>query len=79
MEFIVTWLRGFTPLFAVERAHRVPARLPPAGGPTDLFCYDCIIIKTDLILQMARQHPDITVDGSRGFSPDFSAEVMPMR
>lgn len=86
-EFIETWLRGkfgatvLSPLFAVERAHRVPMRpLPPGNPPRAMLVRILNCRDRDVILRKAREVEDLSVDGQRvSIFPDFSAEVQKRR
>lgn len=87
VELFEKWLKNmlgaenFTPLFAVERAHRVTARpLPTGSGPRTFILRMLNYNDRDIILQKARQLLDIKMEGSRiFFFPDFSAEVQQQR
>lgn len=84
VDFIEQWListfgrDSFSPLFAVERAHRVPAcPLPPGNHPRP-FLFKLLNYKDrDAILSKARALSDkMKIDNSRiSLFPDFSAEL----
>lgn len=70
-----------SPLYAVERAHRVPTRpLPPGAPPRPVLVKLLHYKDRDAILRAARQNPDISINGNKiAFFPDFSAEVQRRR
>lgn len=70
-----------SPLYAVERAHRVPTRpLPPGAPPRPVLIKLLHYKDRDAILRAARQNPDISINGHKiAFFPDFSAEVQRKR
>ncbi|XP_066445282.1 uncharacterized protein [Eleutherodactylus coqui] len=81
-EYIEKWILDlfgrdcFSPMFAIERAHRVPTRPPPPGTPPRPVLMKLLHFKDrDAILRRAREKGDIRSNGSRiSFFPDFSAE-----
>lgn len=87
VHFIESWLldtfgkESFSPMFAVERAHRVPARPPPPGAPPRPFLFKLLNYKDrDAILHKARTTADLSVGNARiSLYPDFSAEVQRRR
>lgn len=86
-EYFESWLRNtfekgtLTPLFAVERAHRVPLRpLPPGAPPRPVLVKLLHFRDRDAILRRARDLTDVMLNGCRvSFYPDFSAEVQKRR
>lgn len=86
-EFTENWLSskfqgmGLSPLFAIERAHRVPMRpLPPGHPPRAILARVLNCRDRDTILRRARDLPDLTVNGARvSIFPDFSSEVQKRR
>lgn len=86
-EFVERWLKEllpeaqFTPLFAVERAHRVPARALPPGAPPRPFLARMLSSKDrDAALQAARKIPELKYNGaSISIFPDFSAALQKIR
>lgn len=72
---------ALTPLYAVERAHRVPMRpLPPGAPPRPILVKLLHFKDRDTILRKARDLPAATINGSRiSFYPDFSTEVQKRR
>lgn len=66
-----------SPLYTVERAHRVPTQpLPPGAPPRPVLIKLLHYKDRDAILRAAGQNPDITINGQKiAFFPDFSAEV----
>lgn len=86
-EFIERWLKEllpeaqFSPLFAVERAHRVPARPLPPGAPPRPFLARMLSSKDrDAALQAARKIPELKHNGaSISIFPDFSAAPQKLR
>ncbi|KAE8580012.1 hypothetical protein XENTR_v10024271 [Xenopus tropicalis] len=87
VAFAEGWLKNslpsasFSQFYAVERAHRVPDRSPPPGGPPRPFLIRLLNFRDrDAILQAVRQSPDIMVDGKKvSVFPDFSAELQRQR
>lgn len=83
VAFIEAWLtdtfgcEAFSPMFAVERAHQVPARPPPPGAPPRPFLFRLLNYKDrDAILNKARTAGTLKVDNAKvSLFPDFSAEV----
>lgn len=74
--------QSFSKMFAVERAHRVPAKPPRPGEPPRPFLFKVLNFKDrDAILQHARAKGDLMkIDNARiSFYPDFSAEVQRRR
>lgn len=86
-EYFESWLRNIfkkgmlTPLFTVERAHRVPLRpLPPGAPPRPLLIKLLHFRDRDAILRKACDLADVMLNGSRiSFYPDLSAEVQKRR
>lgn len=86
-DFFEQWLaqaigrEKLSPLYAVERAHRVPTRLPPPGAPPRPVLVRVLHYKDrDVILRAARDLPELAIDNSRiSIFPDFSAEVQRRR
>lgn len=86
-DFFEQWLAQLigkdrlSPLFAVERAHRVPTRAMPPGAPPRPVLARILHYKDrDTILRAARDIPDIRIDnGKISIFPDFSAEVQRRR
>lgn len=86
-EYFESWLRNtigkdhLTPLFAVERAHRVPTRpLPPGAPPRSVLIRILHFRDRDIVLRRARELEDIRLDGSKiAFFPDFSINVQKKR
>ena len=72
---------SFSPLFAVERAHRVPARPPAPGGPPRPMLAKLLHYRDrETVLRQARERANIQHNGTRvSFYPDFSAEVQRRR
>lgn len=84
VAFIEQWLllifakEAFSPMFAVERAHRVPARPLPPGNYPQPFLFKLLNYKdTDAILSKARQLKNTLVINNSKVSPFpiFSAEL----
>lgn len=86
-EYFEGWLRNtfgkdiLSPLFAVERAHRVPMRpLPPGAPPRSVLVKVLHYRDRDIILRKARELSDVRMNGSRiAFYPDFSADLQKRR
>lgn len=86
-DFFEHWLAQLigkdrlSPLFVVERAHRVPTRAMPPGAPPRPVLARILHYKDrDTILRAARDIPDIRIDnGKISIFPDFSAEVQRRR
>lgn len=86
-EYFENWLRNtfgkdiLSPLFAVERAHRVPMRpLPPGAPPRSVLVKVLHYRDRDIILRKAREMSDIRMNGSKiAFYPDFSADLQKRR
>lgn len=86
-DFTERWLKELLPeahfsnLFAVERAHRVPARPPPPGAPPRPFLARMLSSKDrDAALQAARKIPELKYNGtSISIFPDFSAALQKIR
>lgn len=72
---------AFSPTFAVERAHRMPARPPPQGAPPRTFIAKLLNYKDrDATLRMARLKGNIPIDNVKvAIFPDFSTEVQKRR
>lgn len=84
VAFIENWLintfdkDAFSPMFAVERAHRVPPRPPKPGKPPRPFLFKMLNFKVhDAILYQARTRGALMrIDNAHiSFYPDLSAEV----
>lgn len=72
----------FSPMFAVERAHRVPSRPPHPGEPPRPFLFKFLNFKDrDSALYQARTRGDaMKVDNvCISFYPDFSADLQHKR
>lgn len=71
----------FSPMFAVERAHRDPARPPPQGAPLRPFLFRLLNYRDrDTILSKARITPSLKVDNAKiSLFPDFLVEVQRQR
>lgn len=86
-EYVERWLlntfqdMGLSPLFAIERAHRVPMRpLPPGHPPRAILARVLNCRDRDIILRRARDLPNLSVNGARvSIFPDFSSEVQKRR
>lgn len=86
-DFAERWLKELLPeacfssLFAVERAHRVPARPPPPGAPPRPFLARMLSSKDrDAALQAARKIPELKYNGAPiSIFPDFSAALQKIR
>lgn len=86
-EFVERWLAdkfkdtNLSPLFAVERAHRVPMRPPPPGNPPRAILARILNCRDrDVILRKARDVADLNVNGARvSIFPDFSSEIQKRR
>lgn len=72
---------AFSPMLAVERAHRMPARPPPQGAPPRTFIAKLLNYKDrDAALRMAREKGNIQLGNSKiTIFPDFSTEVQHRR
>lgn len=85
--FMEKWLvenfgkESFSSFFAIERAHRVPHRVPPPGGQPRQFLVRMLYFKDkDTILQKARERRDILYNGVKVlFFSDFSPELQRKR
>lgn len=85
--YVENWLmelfgkNAFSPLFAVERAHRVPSRPPPPGGPPRSILARILHYKDrEAVLRHAREKANVLHNGVRvSFYLDFSAEVQRRR
>lgn len=85
--FAESWLKSTFPnatlstVFAVERAHRVPARPLPPGAPPRPFLVRLLSSRDrDAILQAARQKGDILYNNNViSIFPDFSAALQKLR
>lgn len=71
LEFFESWLKkmfgslAFTPIFAVDHTHRVPARPPLPGAPQTPFLVKLLHFKgRDIILHKARDMNDLSYEGS---------------
>lgn len=86
-SFAESWLKdtfpnaALSPVFAVERAHRVPARPLPPGAPPRPFLVRLLSSRDrDAILQAARQKGDILYNNNNvSIFPDFSAALQKLR
>lgn len=88
VHFIEQWLiekfgkESFSPMFAVERAHRDPSRPLPPGNPPRAFLLKLLYYKDrDTILSKAHTlGDDLVIDNSKiSLFPDFLAEVQKQR
>lgn len=87
VAFIENWLTNtfgedsFSKMFTVERANRVPAKLPRPGEPPRPFLFKLLNFKDrDAILHQARTRSNLMkIDVRIPFYPDFSAEVQHRR
>lgn len=87
VTFFESWLMEvmgkniLSPFFAIERAHRVPARPPPPGAPPRPILMKLLHFRDrDAILRAAREKGDITLQGRKvSFYPDFSNEIQKKR
>lgn len=88
VTFIEQWLLNtfgkdaFSPLFAVERAHRVPSRPLPPGNHPRAFLFKLLNYKDrDAILAKARtMGGKLAIENSKiSLFPDFSAELQKQR
>lgn len=72
---------NLTPIFAVERAHRVPTRpLPPGAPPRPVLVKVLHYRDRDIILRKARELSDVRLEGNKvAFYPDFSVNVQKRR
>lgn len=69
---------AFSPMLAVERAHRMPARPPPQGAPPPVtFNANFLNYKDrDAALRMAREKGNIPIGKIKvAVFPHFSAEI----
>uniref|UniRef100_A0A803JV19 L1 transposable element RRM domain-containing protein n=1 Tax=Xenopus tropicalis TaxID=8364 RepID=A0A803JV19_XENTR len=86
-EFVTTWLLSnfdrnkLSGAFAIERAHRVPAKPPPPGAPPrPLLARVLNAIDRDSILRMAREKSTLQYQASKiSIYADFSSEVQKLR
>lgn len=88
VAFIENWListfgkEAFSPLFSVERAHRVPSRPLPPGNQPCAFLFKLLNYKDrDAILSKARTMSGaMAIDNSKiSLFPNFSAELQKQR
>ena len=87
INFLETWLRekiapeGLSPHYALERAHRIPARPPAAGAPPRPIIARLLHYRDrDHILSQARMRGDLTIGNSKiMIFPDFTREVQRRR
>ena len=88
VDFIEQWLlqafgkEAFSPMFTVERAHRVPARPPAPGAPPRPFLFKFLNYKDrDAVLRLARLNPAaLKIDNTKvSMFPDFSADLQKQR
>lgn len=72
---------AFSGMFAVERAHRVPARPPPQGAPPRTFIAKFLNFRDrDKILRLARERGNMQYGNTNVAAfPDFSNEVQKQR
>ena len=83
MDYLEEWLQtevapeGLSRFFAIERAHRVPARRPPPGQPPRVVIAKILHFRDrDLILRMARKHGPYTIENSKvSIFPDYTLSV----
>lgn len=88
VQFTEPWLLqiygkdSFSPMFCVERAHRLPMRPLPSGNPPHTFLFKLLNYKDrDIILSKARNLVDTLKMANSKISlfPDFSAKVQKQR
>ena len=87
IHFLEAWLRevvapeGLSPHYALERAHRIPARSPVAGAPPRPIIAKLLHYRDrDHILAQARMRGDLTIGNSKiMIFPDFTREVQRKR
>lgn len=88
VAFIESWLltifgkESFTPMFSVERAHRVPMSPLPPGYPPRTFLFKMLNYKDrDVILSKAwKFNGELAMDNTKiSLFPDYSAEVQKLR
>lgn len=72
---------AFSPMLAVERAHRMPARPPPQGAPPRTFIAKMLNYRDrDAALRLARERGNIPLGNVKiAVFPDFSAKVQRRR
>lgn len=72
---------AFSPMLAVERAHRMPARPPLPGAPPRTFIAKLFNYKDrDAALRMAREKGNIPVGNNKvAIFPDFYADIQKRR
>ena len=83
VEYLESWIRdavvpeGLSSHFALERAHRIPARPPRPGMPPRPVIARLLNYRDrDLILQSARKRESLEIENSRVMIfPDFTAAV----
>ena len=86
-DFVETWIKTlfpdttFSTVFAVERAHRIPAKPPAPGAPARPLLARFLNCKDrDLILRKARQKGTIQYENAQVFFfPDFSIDLQKLR
>ena len=79
-EFLESWFsklfgrESFSPQFAIERAHRVPAKPPPSGGrPRSILMKFLNFKDKAMLLRRSREMGNIMWEGSKvSLYPDFS-------
>ena len=79
-EFLESWFSklfgkdSFSPQFSIERAHRVPTKLPPPGGrPRSILMKFLNFKDKAMLLRRSREMGDIFWEGSKvSLYPDFS-------
>ena len=86
IRFLEEWLRetfgesAFSPLFGIERAHRVPFRALKDGHPRPLLMKLLNYNNKVTLLQKAREKGEFFYKGSRiSLYPDFSPELSKRR
>lgn len=74
-------LQQLSPVYVVERAHRVPTGRRPAGAWPRAFLFRLLNFRDrDLILAEARKHPELKHDNAViHLYPDFSLELQKKR
>lgn len=87
VAFFETWLPNvlgkdaLSSFFAIERAHRVPTRpFPPGGPPRPILLKLLHFRDRDMILRLAREKKDLEIGGHKiSIYPDFSSEIQRRR
>ena len=86
-KYLEIWLKtevvaeGLTQFFALERAHRVPARQPLPGQPSRAVVAKLLHFRDrDVILQVARTHGPYMVENCKvSIFPDYTLSVQRQR